>query len=80
MWGPFFVVAGFIIIGLAGTFFARQIQRYCLWSLERWPPLFKSFPPRKHIESRFYVWELRAIGVVALSVGLYDLIDLIKRL
>jgi hypothetical protein len=80
MLGPFFVVSGFIITGIAFTFFAPHIQRYAIWSIERWPPIFKSCPPRKHIESRFYVWELRAIGVVALSVGLYGLFDLIKRL
>ena len=72
--GPFFVVSGFIVIGLACTFFAGQVQRF----YQRWPPPFKW--ARKHIESRFYVWELRAIGVVALSVGLYHLIALLSRL
>jgi hypothetical protein len=78
--GPFFVVCGFIIIGVACTFFARRIQRYCIRSCERWPPIFKWYPPQKYIRTRYYVWELRVIGLISLSVGLYCLVDLIKRL
>jgi hypothetical protein len=74
MIGPFVVVSGFIFVGVACTFFAKQVQRF----YQRWPPPFEW--ARKHIESRFYIWELRAIGLVALSVGLYFLFDLIKRL
>jgi len=74
MWGPFVVLSGFIIVGVACTFFARQVQRL----YQRWPPTFKW--ARKHIESRFYVWELRVIGVIALSVGLYHLVALLSRL
>jgi hypothetical protein len=74
MWGPFFVVSGFIIIGAACTFFAQQIQRLYM----RWPPPFKW--ARKHIESRFYICELRIIGVISLSVGLYHLLLLLSRL
>ncbi len=73
MIGPIIVISGFIFIGIAGTFFARHIQRYCIWSIERWPPLFKSYPPQQHIRGELYVWELRLIGVVAIAVGLYDL-------
>jgi hypothetical protein len=62
MLGPLFVVCGFIIIGIACTLFARRIQRYYIRSCERWPPIFKWCFPRKHIESRFYIWKLRAIG------------------
>jgi hypothetical protein len=80
MVGPFFVVCGFIIIGSACTFFARRIQRYYIRSCERWPPIFKWCPPRKYVESRFYVWQLRLLGILILGAGLYFLFDLIKRL
>jgi hypothetical protein len=80
MVGPFFVVCGFIIIGIACTFFARRIQRYYIRSCERWPPIFKWCPPRKYVESRFYVWQLRLLGILILGAGLYFLFDLIKRL
>jgi hypothetical protein len=80
MVGSFFVVCGFIIIGIACTFFARRIQRYYISSCERWPPIFKWYPPRKYVESRFYVWQLRLLGILILGAGLYFLFDLIKRL
>ena len=73
MGGPFVVVSGFVIVGVACTFFAEQVQRF----YQRWPPPFKW--ARKHIESRFYVWELRIIGVISLSVGLYNLLLLLNR-
>jgi hypothetical protein len=78
MAGPFVVVSGFIVIGIACTLFARQVQRFYIRSCERWPPPFKW--PRKHMESRFYVWEIRIIGIITLSVGLYHLLGLLSHL
>jgi hypothetical protein len=80
MLGPFFVVSGFIVIGIACAFFARRIQGYYLRSCERWSPIFKWYPPRKYVESRSYVWQLRLLGILILGTGLYFLLDLIQRL
>jgi hypothetical protein len=76
----FFVVSGFMIVGVACTFFARWIQGYYIRSCERWPTLFKSYPPWKYIESRSYVWQLRLLGILILAAGLYFLFDLMQRL
>jgi hypothetical protein len=72
-----FVVCGLIVIGIAYTFFARRIQHYYIRSYERWPPMFKWYPPRKYIESPFFVWQLRLLGILILGAGLYFLFDLI---
>jgi uncharacterized protein YjeT (DUF2065 family) len=77
--GSVLVVSAFIVTGILCAFFPRAIQKYALRSCERWPPVFKWYPPRKHIESGLYVWELRLIGTVALVVGVYFLLDLLKR-
>ena len=73
MVGPIFVVSGITIIGILCTFFARQIQRYLIWSCDKWPPIFKGYPPQQLIRSELYIWELRFIGVIALAVGPYHL-------
>ena len=80
MLGPFFVVSAFIVIGVACTFFARQVQHYYIRSCERWPPTFKWYPHRKHIESSAYVWQLRLLGILILGIGLYFLFDLLRQL
>jgi hypothetical protein len=78
--GPFFVVSGFIVIGFACTFFAGALQKYLIRFCERWPPIFKWYPPQKYIRTGAYRWELRVIGIVVLSFGLYHLIVLLSGL
>jgi uncharacterized protein YjeT (DUF2065 family) len=78
--GNFLVLAVFIITGFICAFFPRAIQKYGLWSLDRWPSVLKWYPSRKHLASSLYIWELRIIGVVSLSVGLYYLLRLLSRL
>ncbi len=73
------IILAFIVTGIVCTFFPRAVQKYAVRSCERWPPIFKWYPPRKHVESGVYVWELRLTGAVTLVIGLYFLFKLFEH-
>ncbi len=77
--GPVVVTTLFAAAGVVCTFWPRAVQRYTL--SERYVqlnPAMRWRVLRKCTESRFYIWQLRAIGVLALlaaAIGTYLLLS-----
>ena len=59
----------FLTVGVIATVWARRVQQYAIQWNERHPMLSRLNIFRKHVYSDFYLFELRACGVLSLFVA-----------
>ena len=70
---PMFLVGTliFLTLGIAVTVWARRIRQFAIQFYERHPVIARFTLFRRHIYSEFYLFELRACGVLSLFVGVF---------
>jgi hypothetical protein len=71
--GPIVVTVLFAAAGVVCTFWPQAVQRYALSGrYAQSNPVMKWRGLRRYTESRFYIWQLRALGILSLFAAAFS--------